>query len=528
LGEVKHIDPAFSPDGRSLYFISDREGFSDVYRLELASGEVRQVTRLATGVSGITGLSPALTVASESGRVLLNVFDGGGYAIHALSSQQSEGNVVSRPEAEALAAVLPPREVVEPARVVRYLEDPTTGLHSGEGWTRNDYDPDLQLDYISQPSVGIAADRFGASIGGGIAAFFSDMLGNRELGVATNINGRLQDIAAQAQFTNRKNRWNWGLQGGRIPYTTLGIRRGTVVEGGDTLLARDLVRSTTALYTVGSRADYPFSGTVRVEGNASYTRWTFSQEADRTLFDPSTGLPVDRRNVDLPSPDGFNVYNASTALVQDDSYFGFTSPVRGSRARLEVGGNLGALEFMNVLGDVRRYFFWNPVTLALRGYHFGRYGGDSEDPRLTPLYLGFETFVRGYGIDSFRGSECSVDPENPEACPEFDRLLGSRMALGNVELRVPLIGTERFGLLPLGFVPTELSLFADAGVAWTADESPELTFEEQTTERVPVFSTGAALRFNLLGRLVVQVYGAHPFQRPNEDWVWGFTVAPGF
>ncbi|MGH7460413.1 MAG: peptidase S9, partial [Longimicrobiales bacterium] len=36
-GEVKHVNPQFSPDGRELFFIADRDGFSDIYRTDLAS-----------------------------------------------------------------------------------------------------------------------------------------------------------------------------------------------------------------------------------------------------------------------------------------------------------------------------------------------------------------------------------------------------------------------------------------------------------------------------------------------------------
>jgi len=59
---AKHINPQFSPDGGSVYFISDRGGFSDIYRLDRASGELFQVTRVTTGISGITEFAPALSV----------------------------------------------------------------------------------------------------------------------------------------------------------------------------------------------------------------------------------------------------------------------------------------------------------------------------------------------------------------------------------------------------------------------------------------------------------------------------------
>jgi Tol biopolymer transport system component len=37
-----------------VFFISDRNGISNVYRLDVSSGQTAQVTDLLTGASGIT------------------------------------------------------------------------------------------------------------------------------------------------------------------------------------------------------------------------------------------------------------------------------------------------------------------------------------------------------------------------------------------------------------------------------------------------------------------------------------------
>jgi Tol biopolymer transport system component len=42
-------DPVYSPDGRRLYFHSDRTGIANVYAYELATGELRQVTNVVNG-----------------------------------------------------------------------------------------------------------------------------------------------------------------------------------------------------------------------------------------------------------------------------------------------------------------------------------------------------------------------------------------------------------------------------------------------------------------------------------------------
>jgi outer membrane protein assembly factor BamA len=159
--------------------------------------------------------------------------------------------------------------------------------------------------------------------------------------------------------------------------------------------------------------------------------------------------------------------------------------------------------------------------------HYGRYLEDADNDRLTPIYLGFDTWIRGYNINSFDVTECSQSPTG-EGCPEFDRLVGSRIGIFNLEFRIPLLGTEQFGLINLGFLPLEISLFLDGGAAWTSEEDPELKFEERSIERIPVFSTGAAARLNLFGYLIMQFYYAKPFQRPDAGWQFGFLLAPGW
>jgi len=119
-----------------------------------------------------------------------------------------------------------------------------------------------------------------------------------------------------------------------------------------------------------------------------------------------------------------------------------------------------------------------------------------------------------------------VATASPTACPVFDRLIGSRIAVANAEVRVPLFGTKEFGLAT-GFVPTELFFFGDAGVAWTQNQHPVLKYATNTTERVPVISAGGGLRV-LLSYIPLEFYWAKPFQRPGKGFVFGFNIIPGW
>ena len=160
-------------------------------------------------------------------------------------------------------------------------------------------------------------------------------------------------------------------------------------------------------------------------------------------------------------------------------------------------------------------------TFAFRALHYGRYGAGSEDGRLSPLFVGYPNLVRGYDTGSFDASECGPNPN--AACPVFDQLLGSKMLVGNAELRFPpfgaLTGSRRNLYGPL---PMELVFFADTGVAWTEDIKP--SFLDGSRDFVSSFGAGA--RVNLFGYAVVEVDYVRPLDR--EGWHWQFNFTPGF
>ena len=205
---------------------------------------------------------------------------------------------------------------------------------------------------------------------------------------------------------------------------------------------------------------------------------------------------------------------------------GFTSPVNGSRYRFEVQPSIGSLNFVSLTADFRKYFYFSPFTLAFRALHYGRYGSDAESNSISQLTIGYNTLVRGYDINSFSQSECSGQGLN--GCPVFDRLLGSKMAVFNMEFRIPLFGNEQFGLINFPYLPTELSLFLDGGVAWSQNSEPVLKLATRSNQRIPVFSAGIAARFNLFGYVIGQIFYADAFQRPDNRFQFGFVISPGW
>ena len=528
--DARHTNPQFSPDGRELYFISDFDGFTEIYR-HVLGGETFRVTRTVSGVSGITATSPAMSVARTNGSVYFSVFENNTYSIHVLTAEQARGEPVANVDALGVAGLLPPASAADSGIVSRYLDDPVTGLPGPATYEIAEYTPSLRLDYIGTPTVGVGVDSYGnAGVGGGIFGYFSDMLGNHTLGVEVNMQGSFEDLGGQAQYVNRTSRWNWMVAGGHIPYVTgeQNVTLGDTTFNGQqvqSLIYETLVQRT-FVDAIEGAAIYPFSITNRFEAGVGYTHIGYDLEYTREVQIAQGVLGY--TETQLESPPGLHLIQPQVAYVGDWSFFGFTSPVAGARYRAELGGTFGTVTFGSVLLDYRHYFFANPLTFALRGLGFGRFGATEDLDQLSPLFIGREGFVRGYSSNDFTSDDCSGP-----GCPEFLRLLGTRMAVANAELRIPVFGNEDLGLINFPYLPLEITGFVDGGAAWHGEEDNRseplrLDFIRRTSDRVPVFSAGVAARANILGYLVVEVFYAFPFQRPDRGWHFGWQIAPGW
>ena len=547
--DVKHINPAWSPDGQSLYFISDRAGFNDVYRYDVATGDRYQVTNLATGVAGIADLSPALSVADDTGALAYSVFEAQRYSVYRTPAEEAVGTLVEDGPETAVADVLPPVGAIGTSSIQAYLADATGGLPEAQTFPTRRYSPRLSLEYISQPQVGVGYDSFynsGFGVAGGISFLFADQLSDNLVGVSVAANGTFKDIGGQALYLNRGKRLNYGAIVGQVPFLQVFVGRAPADEGG--YLTRLYYR--TYITQAGGLTSYPLNQSQRIEANAGYRRYGFDLEYDSfRLTQGGGGIFEGRRTFEGFDPDALHLFEAGAAFVGDASFFGFVSPIRGYRYRLGVDGTMGSLDYASVTADARRYQMVRPggfprrvpVTLAVRALHFGRYGSGADDPLLNPLYLGFGQFVRGYSAGSF---------DTNQAFGAFqDRLLGSRLAIASAEVRLPLFGVPQLGLISFPYLPTELTLFADAGFVWgtipqqfqrvggTANIPPidGPTYGSSFGDQRPVFSAGVSARISVLGALVVEPYYAFPFSRWGDDGdlpsgrgVFGLNLTPGW
>ncbi len=529
----KNINPAWSPDGTGLYFISDQNGISDIYRLELASGAITQVTNLYSGVSGITDLSPALSVASRSGELSYSVYTNDGYSIYVADKPPVlAGTAVLPPLEPGDVAMLPPRD--RQSEVLTLKGNAFYGLPTDtSGFREVPYHATLGLDYISQPSLAVGFSSFGTYLGGGASLFWSDELGGHNLATALQVQGSARDIAGLVSYANLYHRLNWAVALQQIPYLYAGVgyRVDSVTNAyvQDTYLYRQTVRSGSWIFS------YPFSRVQRIEGTFGYSNISFNAERISDYFaDPylSYFLNETRTNLGNLGFKALNLGQGSMALVYDNSFFGYTSPILGQRYRVEVGTTQGSLSFETGLADFRKYYMpVRPVTLAFRAMTYGRFGGDAQSDRLgAPIFLGYDGLVRGYDYNSFVNNAAAECAGNAQ-CPSFYNLWGSRIVVANAEVRFPPLGLFGVGG-PFGFLPIEMFFFGDGGYAWSgssgaASDPTSYYYLYYTGDRKPVFSAGGGLRLNLLGFAVLEMAVVHPFNRVEGTHLQ-FTFLPGF
>ncbi|HVG71508.1 MAG TPA: basic secretory protein-like protein [Vicinamibacterales bacterium] len=521
-GTGRNTNPEFTADGLGMFFIATPDGIPNVYRTELSSGRTARITNVLSGVSGITPLTPALSVAAAAPNVVFTVFEDDKYNIYATTDKEAGSAAATALNAQN-AAVLPPvtRRQSE-MDVALMLQNPAQGLPAETEYPEEDYSPKLGLDMVTQPTVGVGVDRWGAFAGGGIAFIWSDMLGNHQLGAMIQASNRIEDLGGAVMYLNRTHRWNWGLIVEQTPYTIGQFSQGVTVDPNfGTAFVQQETRITQINRGITGITQYPFSRAQRVEFSGGIRRISFDYEVESFFFGFPSGVFLGRTEEDLERPDALNLGETSAALVYDTSVFGATSPILGQRYRFEYSQTAGSLMYSGALVDYRKYFMARPFTLALRGMHYGRYGRDSEDSRISPLFIGYANLIRGYDVGSFSVDECEITATS--SCAQFDRLIGSRMLVSNIELRAPLIGLFRPSAM-YGGIPVEVGVFADAGVAWTAATKPSFAGGDRDWSR----SVGATIRFNAFGFAVGEIDYVRPLDRPGRGWIWQFNLIPGF
>lgn len=507
---AKQVSPQWSPAGDAIYFVSDRDGISNVYRVELASRELRRVTDVHGGVSGITATSPALAVASRAGTLAFSVYRGGRYDIELLDERATiVAPLIDDDEGRTETAD-------SGGRLERLLADPEIGLPQTTEFASTEYDDRLRLESVAPPFIGgMTGNGFGGALRASFGVSFADMLRDRQLQLVGRVGTDVDDLAIQAAYTNRRGQWNWGVGGGFVPSRFVGARR--AIARVEELITRETAHLRYAHEWGKLTAHYHMNRAQRLEFGLGVRRTGFEWQTITRVIDASERKTLSRLLEETPGGRPIVMGEADAAFVHDTAVSGPIGPVLGQRLRLEIEPAFGRLAFADLRVDARRYFMpVRPLTIAVRAEHVGRYGPDAGDPRLTPLIVALQSRVRGYDLRTFAADECG---RSATTCSPIDELTGGRLALLNVEMRAPLLGLLS-GDLYYGHLPIEAFAFADAGYLWTRRAGAPLEYDRFR-------SVGAGGRVNI-GGFVFELAAARPFDRAGKGWMFSLLLRPGW
>ena len=413
-GETNETDAVFSPDGKRIYYTSDRTGANNIYSLDLESGETIQHTNSVTGCFMPTVLAG---IEGKKDRLVFTSMWKGQFDLYLLEIDEP----ISEPTAVPPA---PPtqRQPIETAELRGF--EPAIEVSIDEQ-NRDTYGGKKFFIEDAGGTMGISDDQTFLGL-----AFlqFSDFLGDRRI-LAT-----FQSIESFQNFdviyANLTHRWQWQVH----LFDDRDFFIGQDQTTGFLERGRALFSQTGAIGTL----IYPFNISRRFEVGAG---WIFRELDRQTFVFDENGFP---RPAIVTVKDDFPILQ--TALVGDTIVATPWGIMGGQRWRLGARyapdlDNSGALTSSLSL-DFRKYL---PVTRR-SNLAFRVFGYASEGNLVSPVYFG--------GLDTLRGYN-------------FRSIVGDMGFFTNFEYRFPLFDQLRTPLGNLGNVRGVV--FVDVGGAWFDD-----------------------------------------------------------
>ena len=501
-GTYNTISPTWTPDGESILFCSDRQSIYDVYKLEIvAKASVGAETVTETETQPQPGqqtrnTADEVSLFTEDDRTelanrmwqvkltrLTNMMTGcfnpslspDGKQLLFSAYQNGKYDVCTMQVSKTTQEKVETTDIAEPSLILTAEEPENYRIARRKYSTKSSF----ALDAIF-PNFTFGADGILRST---VQIVGSDMLGNHRIGVSVmNQSSYLApDFIAQYGFLTHRTDVGAMVYNYHEYHILGGIQR-----------RRGILQRITGL---GAYLNYPFDRYHRLDLNFSMYSQPFS-------FNYQTSQPLD------PYDDRGLLTTGSIAFVGDTTMWREWSPYTGSRYRIELEQSFSALgselSLTNVIFDARRYFgVGRRSTIAARLLLGGSFGGDK-----SYFYLG--------GIDTIRGYD-------------YEALVGTRIGLINLEVRIPLIDALHFGW------PVRWSIggirgiaFADLGCAWSDWQyGPENRFDifvrDEQEKRIRLDDVKASIGIGM--RLQLGVFSVDFAAARNTDFT---RLEPGF
>lgn len=581
-----NINPQWAPDGHSIAYLSDRTGISNLFLYDFDTKEHYQLTNVAGAINAVAENSPAISWAHEADVLAFVYYEKGEHAIWKMKNPRALKKapyrdavvVAQNPASGALGAPsaptagtpvtqLPPLPSVDVTGHLRsgsvrdtsatrasfYRPQNNSARASSElavsavartseavsirammdsfdfnlpDTTRfrdTKYKVRFSPEYVAQPSIGYQQGGFGQGTYGGTTIILSDLLGDNRLALSGSLNGQLSDAQVFAGYTSLGHRLQYATGVTQQPMYLFANSTETPVGDNVYTQSQDIIRL--VLREAFIAGIYPLNRFQRFEIGARF------DNIDQQIFpiyrtvDYTYGVASGTQRGPTRNVASANTVTPTLAYVTDNTLFGYTGPISGTRARFEVAPSFGSWKWTEYLVDMRHYtpLLFNYVTFATR---FVADLGVGRDEGRFPKWIGRPDFIRGFNNEQFGNVQCSGIPTDGTSQCNSIETIGSRVAFGNAELRFPIVRRVSGG--SIGLPPLDGLFFYDAGVAWSAGQKVRLSEPagyDYTQERGLLQSYGVGFRLNLFNIAIVRWDWAVPINRPGSKafgtWYFG-------
>lgn len=479
--------PVAAPDGKHLYYVSDKTGIANLYYMDLTTGKSQPMTN---SISGIYQFS----ISKDGSKLAFSSLDNGGFDIfvlrapgdHLLTDDQVPLTAFMKQKVSELEASKKAEEANQKAEAARSSTVDSTQV-------RDLYGKDIQVDlsnyvfgknansdslftipnfndnfnvkgnvdsagnFLAQKyKVNFTPDIIYGNAGyntffgvqGSTVMAFSDMLGNHQIFLLTDLMVDLKNSDYAFAYSYLPSRINYTIYGSHIarflylssPYSGY----------------FDLYRFQT--YGISLGASYPLDRFNRLETGFSWMSLT-RENLDETYE------PVQNRTLFVPS----------LRYVHDNSFFGYIAPINGLRYYAYLYGTpkIGSqgISFITGMVDYRDYIrlFGTFYTFAWRVF-----AGTSTGSNPQKFFIGGEdNWINAQfdgGFIPIRNAEDLefLTPVVPMRGYNYNARFGNNFALVNMEFRFPMFGFLAAGPIPL-FQTFFGAAFVDVGSAWGFD-----------------------------------------------------------
>ncbi len=515
-GPGQNRQPAVSPDGKQICFVSNRNGIDNFYTMPVGSDNAVAITDVLTGVS-----SPSWS--PDGKQIAFSAFNKGGFDVFLLKEWDPAGNKgVLEPtdfargefgNPDEMKALFAPKKQKEKIDTTKGESPLATHKKEAE----------------SEDSAAVAGDT--TRIENGEYIFVSDKENNerdpldslfKTVAADSTESGKFRTPQEQAVFdsvasNNRLPNGEYKVHNYRVKFTPdyvnggfaydtfFGLQGQSVFVFSDYLgdhqiyLLTDLVntidQTNFQLYYFYNRMrinlgigifhtknyyidpnDFLFSD--RFYGAQAYASWPFSQFSRVEL-----GLSqffIDRRYQDYNDPRqdrSTRVTMSTLSHVKDNILWGVTGPLNGQRSRIDLTGAVNlfdpdSMSFYSAEVDYRKY--WH--IQGLFSFAFRLSGGASGGKTPKRYFLGGTSNKIGhttvdaevYDVENLYFS----DVVTPMRGYDYYALNGTRYVLTNLEFRYPFVEYLKMNFpLPLTIGYITGNIFYDMGAAWEDDRA---------------------------------------------------------